>query len=79
MTIEEQNKLAKRAVLQVLMRIKQDPQARAALGAGTETFDLLTATAAALTGSPLKTVRNNIAPGSGALAHCTAEEYLAEL
>jgi len=79
MTIEEQNKLARRAVLHVLMLIRKSPAVRNELGAGTESFDLLTAAASVLTNEPLLKIREHVAPGSAALAHATAEEYLAEL
>lgn len=71
--------LARRAILHVLMRIRSDRAVAQVIGAGTESFDLLTAAASALSGEPLPKIREHIAPGSNALRHSTAEEYAAEL
>jgi len=79
MTVEEKLKLSQRAILYVLNRIRKDTEVAKKLGAGTEAFDLLTASASALTGEPLAQVRDFVAPGAAGLPHTTAEEYLIEL
>lgn len=79
MTDESKIKIAKRAILHVLMRIKKDEQVARKFGAGSECFDLLTAAASALSGEPLSEIRDNISPGSSGLPYYTPEEILEEL
>jgi hypothetical protein len=79
MSAEEKNKLAQKAILYALNRIRKDANVARVIGVGTETFDLLTAAASALTGEPLEQVRGFVSPGSDGLPHATVEEILAEL
>lgn len=59
--------LCKKAIRHTLQRIKDNPRVQYELGAGTETYELLTAAAAALWGEPVDKVRDHHLPGSAAI------------
>lgn len=79
MTDADKIKIAQRAIYHVLNYIRQDPAARNVFGVATESFDLLTAAGAALSGEPVNQVRDYVLPGSSQMHQTTPEEILQKL
>ena len=75
-TLEQKIKVARKAVQSVLRRIKEDEKVRYHLGAGSETYDRLTAAEAALGDLDLNKVKDTVIPGSSRIPHSTVEDYL---
>jgi hypothetical protein len=79
MTDEDKIIIAQRAIYYVLNRIRKDPEARRVFGVASESFDLLTAAGAALSGEPVHQVRDYVVPGSSQIHRTTPEEIVAKL
>lgn len=65
--LTEREQRACQAIKYILDRIGAEADVAYRLGAGTQTFELLTASYAELSGTPVDTVRNEILPGSAAI------------
>ena len=75
-TTEQKLKIAAKAVNQVLKRIGGDLTIQGKIGPLTETYDVVTAAAAALSGQPQDEIMERTIPGSSDAPHSTVEDYL---
>ena len=76
LTTEQKLKLAEKALLHLLFRIKNEDAVFEKLGAGTHTFELTTAALSAINGQPLDDVREKYAEGSAGI--CASMEDILE-
>jgi hypothetical protein len=76
LTTEQKLKLAEKALLATLKRIRDVKEVRYHLGAGCTTFELVTAAFSAIHGQPLDEVRNNISEGSAGI--CSSMQEILE-
>jgi hypothetical protein len=76
LTTEQKLKLAEKALLNVLKRIQAKKEIAYHMGAGSHTFDLVTAAFSAINGQPLDEVREKTFEGSAAIS--TSMEDLVE-
>ena len=72
-TTEQKLKLAEKALLATLKRIQSVPAVGYHIGAGSSTFELVTAAFSAINGQPVDEVRENIMPGSAAISSSIEE------
>lgn len=68
--------LAKRALVKVLVRIKENPDVRQHMGVCTSSFEYVSAAYAAIAGADVNKVREGFLPGSSALPHSSVEEII---